>query len=118
MSHNYKFLTARHNDDITVIDLTEGAADFLKQDEFAPELLAFIDDTKPTNLLINLSAIRSCTSSFIGALIAARQRLKNLGSQMKLCNLSEHLRADLQSMNLAGKIFEIHETEDVAMTHF
>lgn len=115
----YKHFTVEHQGNITELLLANtDYFDVVHYAEFHEELLAFIEDEKPTNLLIRFDDVQYCSTAIISALLKARHRQVSEGRKIKLCGLNETVRNGLKMLKLDGTVFDICDDEQTAIASF
>ena len=65
-------------------------------------------------IVINLKRVPYLNSSDIGRIIRAHLSARQAGARVRLCHLSERVRADMRMMRL-DTVLEIYESEEAAM---
>ncbi len=65
-------------------------------------------------IVINLKRVPYLDSSDIGRIIRAHLSARQAGARVRLCHLSERVRADMKMMRL-DTVLEIYESEEAAM---
>lgn len=115
----YKHFTVEHQGNVTEILLANtDYFDVVHYAEFHEELLAFIEDEKPKNLLVRFDDVQYCSTAIISALLKARHRQVSEGRQIKLSGLNEMVRQGLQMLKLDGTVFDICDDEQTAVAGF
>ena len=68
-------------------------------------------------IVLNLSEVGFVDSSGLGAIVRALNSLRQARGDLKLCNLTEHVRKVLEISHIA-KLFDVYETEEKAVAAF
>ena len=114
-----KFFHVREIEGISEIIL--GTADFVTRPIIVmaqEEITNYVDDNKPTRLVINFGNVSQISSEFISALIRIQDHVKAHDGQMKLTHMSDTVYAPFKLTNLAGRLFMIYETTPEAIDAF
>ena len=64
--------------------------------------------------VLDLAAVESVDSSFVGVLLLCSRKAGALGSDIRLCNLAAQVRTVLVTLQLEG-VFPLHETLEEAL---
>jgi len=68
-------------------------------------------------IVLNLSEVEFIDSSGLGAIVRGLNRLRQARGDMKLCNLTEHVRKVLEISHIA-KLFDVFDSEQKAVAAF
>ncbi len=68
-------------------------------------------------VILNLQEVGFIDSSGLGAIVRSMNSLRQAHGDLKLCNLTEHVRKVLDISHLA-KLFDVHESEEKAVAAF
>ncbi len=117
MIQNYKWFSIRQQNGVTIIELAT-QIDYTVENDFASELMAFLDSLDSSKVLVSFLSVTSLTSAAIGCLIAAQRRLRDAGGKLKLCEMTESILDVFRRLRLAQNVFEIHESERDALAAF
>lgn len=66
------------------------------------------------HIVLDLAAVESVDSSFVGVLLLCSRKAGALGSDIRLCNLANQVRTVLVTLQLEG-VFPLHETLEEAL---
>lgn len=119
MAETPKFFTVKELEGVPEIVL--GTADFVSRPVIVmaeEELTTFIDQQKPSRLVINFKNVRHISSEFITAMIHIRDHVNGHGGIMKLTHLCETVLTPFKMTNLAGRLFMIYDTTPEAIDAF
>ena len=83
--------------------------------EFKSDIAPLLDAT--TKLVLDLSDVRFVDSSGLGAFISCLRKLNAKGGDLKLCGMSEQVRAVFELVRM-HRILEICPTREAAMLAF
>src|SRR6056297_385555 len=109
MGENTLFQITQH-DALTVLYPDASINDRAMVNEFADQLISFVDETKPAKLQINFQYARFFGSEAVTALIRAQRRLESNGGKMNLCGMSKELRSIFRICRLDGPVFHIYDS--------
>ena len=114
-----KFFTVTRIEGIPEIVLSK--ADFVSRPIIVlaqEELLGYIDQNKPSRLIINFKNVTHISSEFITALIRIQDHVKGHNGQMKLTHMNDTVLAPFKITHLAGRLFLIYDTTPQAVDAF
>lgn len=115
----YKHFTVEHQGGVTEILLANtDYFDVVHYAEFHEDLLAFVEDERPKNLLVRFDDVRYCSTAIISALLKARHRQLSGGRQIKISGLNDSVRSAFQMLKLDGTVFDICDDEQTALAGF
>ena len=115
----YKLFDVSHQGTVTVLKLcSHDMMDHLLSNELQTAVVAFVEQERPQNLLVNFNDMRRFSSETINALLRARKRLAAYEGEMKLCGMRPEIRDVFRVMRLDGTVFEIYETFEQALAAF
>lgn len=88
--------------------------------ELVDELLAFVEQERPRELLVNLSRLGYCSTAVMSALVAVQRQLASLPvtGVMKLCGASEVVDEAIRRLKLDQGVFDIYSTDVDAIRAF
>jgi anti-anti-sigma factor len=105
-----QLIRVTQNGDVTVIK----PADMVNERElvvdFAEQLLACLDERRPSRLLLNFESVRLFSSEAINAVLRAHKRIQERNGRMHLCGVSSDLRQVFRITGLDGTLFEIYDS--------
>jgi len=101
--------STRQLEGVTIVDL-RGKIDFGDGSKRLREILSELVTHGTKNVLLNMKEVDFVDSSGIGEMVRGHVQLAKIGGQLKLVNLSKHVRMLLQVTSL-NKIFEIFDDE-------
>jgi anti-sigma B factor antagonist len=101
--------STRQLEGVTIVDL-RGKIDFGDGSKRLREILSDLVTHGTKNVLLNMKEVDFVDSSGIGEMVRGHVQLAKIGGQLKLVNLSKHVRMLLQVTSL-NKIFEIFDDE-------
>ncbi len=105
--------------DVTELRLADPALfDIPRYEELRNELVSFVEQQRPSRLIVDFSAVGYCSTAVIAAVLMAKKRLDSVGGRMKLCGMSDAVRETFQMLKLEGAIFDIHTTKADAVDAF
>lgn len=115
----YQYFDVTLEKDITVVRLVDPArVDRLLIHEPGNELVDFIERRQPEMLLIDFRNVTHFSSELIGGLLRARKRIRSLGGDLKLCEMSVGVRDLFRLTHLDGTVFQIYDTATEAKFAF
>lgn len=85
--------------------------------DLSDDLVQFVEQQKPTALVLSLKRVARYSSEAIGGLIRLERRVRALGGRVKLC-MNAELRELFKVTRLDGTLFEIYESESDAVASF
>ena len=100
---------------VRFVGLTKISSDVV--DQLGRELDQLMDEDDGANVIMNFEGIESVCSAMLGNLVRLRKRADSESREHKLCNLSDLVSRILRMVQL-HKFFEIHDTEDAAISSF
>jgi anti-sigma B factor antagonist len=101
--------STRRFEGVTIVDL-RGRVDFGDGSKRLRETLGDLVTRGTKNVLLNMREVDFVDSSGIGEMVRGHVQLAKIGGQLKLVNLSKHVRMLLQVTSL-DKVFEIFDNE-------
>jgi anti-sigma B factor antagonist len=101
--------STRQLEGVTIVDL-RGKIDFGDGSKRLREILSELVTHGTKNVLLNMKEVDFVDSSGIGEMVRGHVQLAKIGGQLKLVNLSKHVRMLLQVTSL-NKIFETFDDE-------
>jgi anti-sigma B factor antagonist len=101
--------------DVVVVALPVEELSAAHTGEFKREIASSLDEH--LWIVLNLSRVRFVDSSGLGAFIWCLRRLNTRGGDLKLCGMSEHVRAVFETVRL-HRVFDIYDTPEEAAHAF
>ncbi len=109
------YIVARFRGDVTVLDLVGNLT--LAGSRALRDAIRDLHARGRTKVIINLREVSLVDSAGIGELIVAFTVLANAGGELKLANLTKKVH-DLLAITKLIQLFEVTETEEIAMESF
>lgn len=104
---------------VTELRLADSALfDVPRYEELRNELVDFVEQRRPSRLIVDFSLVGYCSTAVIAAVLMAKKRLDAKGGQMKLCGMSDAVHETFQMLKLDGTIFEIYADKTDAVNAF
>jgi anti-sigma B factor antagonist len=103
----------RRAGDAIVASIT-GEIDLHNSPEVRTELLRYVDEGKPSRLVLNLAGVPYMDSSAIAVLVEALQRLRKQGGKIYLTQLQPRVKGLLEIARL-DTIFILADSEETAL---
>ena len=85
--------------------------------DLADDLIDYVRQEKPANLVVSLKRVTRYSSEAIGGLIRMERRVRAEGGRVKLC-MNNELRELFKVTRLDGTLFEIYSSESDAVASF
>jgi anti-sigma B factor antagonist len=85
--------------------------------DLADDLIEYVQQAKPTKVVLTLKRVTRYSSEAIGGLIRVERRVRAEGGRVKLC-MNQELRELFKVTRLDGTLFEIYESESEAVASF
>jgi anti-sigma B factor antagonist len=104
-----------HVGDVTLATLPMEELDASNSAEFKSDIAPLLDAT--TKLVLDLGRVRFVDSSGLGAFISCLRKLNAKGGDLKLCGMSEQVRAVFELVRM-HRIFDICATREDAVFAF
>ncbi|QNM14504.1 MULTISPECIES: STAS domain-containing protein [Fusobacterium] len=114
MVNNFEILE-RNVDDIKVLKVV-GELDALVAPKLKDKITKLVDGDS-TKFIIDFEEVTHINSLAMGILRGKLKVVKDMGGDIKLIKLNEHIKSIFEMIGL-DEIFEIYETEDEAVTSF
>ena len=115
----FNHFTVDHQGSITEILLANtDYFDVVHYTEFHEELMNFVEQEKPQNLLVRFDDVQYCSTAIISALLKARHRQLSEGRKIKICGMNDAVRSGFKMLKLDGSVFDICEDEASAIAGF
>lgn len=114
MVNNFEILE-RNVDDIKVLKVV-GELDALVAPKLKDKITKLVDGNS-TKFIIDFEEVTHINSLAMGILRGKLKVVKDMGGDIKLIKLNEHIKSIFEMIGL-DEIFEIYETEDEAVTSF
>jgi anti-sigma B factor antagonist len=86
-------------------------------DVLSEELLEYVGQEQPKNIVFTLKHVTRYSSAAIGGLIEMERRVRRYGGEVKLC-MDSNVRHVFKVTGLDGNVFAIYETESDAIAAF
>ena len=116
---SFQFFDVQQSGEITELRLKDPSFFDLIQNELLQNaMVEFIQQRRPSKLLVDFSDVRYCSSAVIAAIMTAQRSSVSEGCQMKLCGMNDPVRDNFQIMKLDGTIFDILATKADAVNAF
>ncbi|MBI3651386.1 MAG: STAS domain-containing protein [Acidobacteria bacterium] len=109
-------ITTREVGEVTILDLS-GKVTIGEGSVQLREAVRQLLDNGKKKILLNLGDVSYVDSSGIGELVSSYSTTNKNGGQLKLLNLTKKIQ-DLLAITKLLTVFEIHESEDAALTSF
>ncbi len=106
-------IAIRRSEKLAILDVS-GDIDMANSSRLRKALLHEVKELRTPRVLLNLTAVRYIDSSGIASLVEGLKASRDSGSRFSLCNLNQTVREVMQLSRLV-KIFEIYDTEEVAL---
>ena len=106
--------TARTEGDAVIVSV-RGEIDLHNSPQVRAMLLKFLEEHKPTKLVLNLSAVPYMDSSAIAVLVEALQKVRKIGGKIYLTDLQPRVKGLLEIARL-DSIFVIAKDENEALS--
>jgi anti-sigma B factor antagonist len=101
--------------DIAIALLSVEELDASNAGEFKRDIAPLLEENM--KIVLDLSRLRFCDSSGLGALISCLRKVNANGGDLKLCALSKPVRALFELVRM-HKVFDIYNTRDEAIRAF
>lgn len=111
-------LQLTQSEDVSVVHLARNVVDRLFIRDLFDELADYVEQEKPRKLLINFDQVTHFSSEAIGGLIRVARRIRALGGEIKLCDMSPDIRGIFQLTNLDGTVFSVYDSAREALAEF
>jgi anti-sigma B factor antagonist len=98
-----------------IIATIRGEIDLHNSPQVRAMLLKFLEEHKPTKLVLNLSAVPYMDSSAIAVLVEALQKVRKIGGKIYLTDLQPRVKGLLEIARL-DSIFVIAKDENEALS--
>lgn len=85
--------------------------------EMGEELFKLIDEDNRSNILLNFTAVEFLSSAALNKLIMLDRKVKAAGGKLKLCDLRPEIH-EVFVITRLNQLFQIHDTESVALAAF
>ncbi len=110
-THQHASFTELHLADTTYYDL-EGYSDLQS------ELLAFVEQEKPQQLVVNFDRIRYSSTALINGVLKIQERMVEAGGKVRLYGMCDSVRDAFKMLGLDGTLFTICDSEADAHAAF
>ena len=115
----YKQFEVTHHDDVTVLRFVDvELSDLVLQDALHEELMALVEEDKPSKLLVDFGVVQYCTTGVINSLLTTKKRVVADGGAFKLCGLTKHVHDAFKALNLENTVFAVYATRADALAAF
>jgi anti-anti-sigma regulatory factor len=105
--------------DVTILRLKDPhLSELLEITELHDEMLEYIEQQSPHNLLVDFATVTHCSTAVINALLRAKKRLLKSGGRFMLCSMHDKVREAYRVLNLDGTVFEIYDSLPEALDAF
>ncbi len=101
--------------DVTVVTVPVEELDAGNSGELKRELAPVLHEAQ--NAVFDLSRVRFIDSSGLGAMLSCLRQLSGRGGDLKLCGLTQQVRATFELVRL-DRIFDIHDRRAEAVRAF
>jgi anti-anti-sigma factor len=113
----YEWFSVESCDGVTVLHLTQPLmVDY--NDDFGKALQELMKQNSMRKMLVNFEGVSCCSSSVIGALVQAKQRLDASGGDVRLCCLPVEIGEKLQLLRLDPLVFKTHDNQAEGLAAF
>ena len=96
-----------------VVDIV-GDIDLVRSTRFQHALLKVVEK-KPDMMIVNLAEVNYMDSSGVASLVKLLSRVRKVGVQLKLVNMTERVRSVFEITRL-NTVFDIYDSEEEAMS--
>ncbi len=115
----YKRFEVSNSGDITILRLVDAElSDLGLQDAAHEELMALVENDKPSKLLIDFSVVEYCTTGIINSLLTTKKKVAGAGGVFKLCGLTKHVHDAFVALNLENTVFDVYPDQATALAAF
>ncbi len=105
--------------DVTQIRLKDPSRfDLPQYEQLRVEVKAFVQQRRPSKVLVDFSDVQFCSSAVVAAIMIAQNRLVSEGGQMKLCEMNEVVRQTFDRLKLDGDVFDTYVNKADAVNAF
>ena len=108
-------LMCEHIGDVTIVILAGAQLDASSAEEFKRDIMPMLE--KHTQVVFDLGHLGFIDSSGLGALLSCLRHLQAQGGDLKLCNMSQSVRALFELVRM-HRIFHIFNTQEEAVHAF
>ena len=109
-------ITTRQSGDVTILDLRGKLVRGVGDEALREAMDRLLGERRP-KVLINLSDVSFVDSSGIGELVASKKVAEQMGTAVKLMQVSERVQHTLK-LSLLLPLFETHPSEEAALAAF
>jgi anti-anti-sigma factor len=92
--------------------------DMVVVSELHDELLEYLEEHHPRNLIVDYTSVTRCSSTVINSMLLARKRLKSKQGVVRLCCMRKQVRDAFRVLRLDGTLFDIHDSLAEALEAF
>jgi len=115
----YRRFEVHHHGDVAEIRFVDSELSDLEiHDQLTGELVSFAEAETPSKVVVNMAAVKYCTSGAIGGLLSLRKVVTEHGGVVRVCEASTGVRMTFQSLNLDGTLFKVDESLEDALGQF
>ena len=102
--------------EITILQIEGDTLDASNATEFKNEINAILEQSQ-VKVLLDMQNLKFVDSSGLGAIISCLRKLKSVGGDLKLCQMSASVRALFELVRL-HRIFDIFDSRDEGIARF
>ena len=114
MTHFY--INERRERDLTILDL-EGGLGIGSSNMFFGNTLQRLSDNGQNQIILNFSDVSNIDAVGLGAMIEGRQKVSEVGGQLKICSLNSKV-LELMTITKLLTVFDVFENEKTAIASF
>jgi len=115
----FQFIEVSQQDAVLVVHLRDvNTLDGLQLGALNDELTQVVEQEQPSHMIVGFKEVHLCTTTVVNSLLTVHRMLKDKDGQLRLCNMSENVRASFKILNLDGTVFNIFDTEADALEGF
>ena len=119
MTRDFEYFRVEQRGDVTIVTpAVSDLFDLAISCELRKELIRFVQDEKPKQLVVDFHNIQRFPENWITTLVSLKRRLVDTGGEVKLCSLSPVQREIFEILHLAGTAFQILDTVEEAVRSF
>jgi len=113
---DYQFIDVQRRNDVDIVHLTDvNSLDSLQLGDLIEELMVIANQETCTKMVITFEEVALCTTTVVNGLLSVHRAIAGRDGQLRLCGMSNNVRASFQILNLDGPIFKIHDSEFEAL---
>ena len=95
--------------DVNVVHLPEDLFDPLAINMMQQDLLSWVRQDQPSQVVVDFARVNKCGSAALAALTRLAQRVRSYGGDVRLCRMNERVRQVFDVCRLIGTVFELDE---------